>query len=506
MTRAVVVGILVLCWSGIGAQAQAQETVELTLDRAIRLGMEQSYRVRHLRIGIARTRALQQAQRARLKSRVDLSLNAPDYGVISDYEYDSGLGRDVLVHENSRRWQANLSVRQPVVLFGYPTNGYLSLNSRFYRYTQIQDDESYTRYYNRYFVAYEQPLFQPNTLRYELQEAEYDTEGAQMDFRRNVVRLMEDMAEAYYALLDLVEQRQINEAHVAQLERAAAAARARSARDPAHAGELAEIRVELANARERVEQARSEFRLEAAGMKQRLRLEPSDSLTIKPVALEVEPVHVDVERAVEFGMTLTPRMRQLEIWKWDNTWNIERTRARRGFRLDLELTYGREMADTYLMHVLEEPRNSYTVSVNAHVPIWDWGERAARVHAAELRLEQTELSIQEAESEIRSDIINAVETLEAYQDRALVMQENLTLAEGLAEESLARYEAGEIGILELLRSLDRNTETAMNFLDTYLGYRSALLDLQQMTYFDFEIGGPVFDRFEGTAVDGDMDG
>jgi len=35
----------------------------------------------------------------------------------------------------------SLSVVQPVILLGYPTNGYLSLNNRMYRYTQYEEDE-----------------------------------------------------------------------------------------------------------------------------------------------------------------------------------------------------------------------------------------------------------------------------------------------------------------------------------------------------------------------------
>ena len=221
------------------------------------------------------------------------------------------------------------------------------------------------------------------------------------------------------------------------------------------------------------------------------------------VPLEVQPVTVDVERAVALGLTLTPRMRELEIRKWNDEWGIEETRARGGFSLDLELTYGRESADERLGHIWTEPRNSYTVSVSADVPIWDWGERSARVEAAEIRLQQTELNIEEAERQIRTGIVNAVQNLEAYQDRALVMQDNLELADELVADDLDRYAAGEISTLELLRSLDRRTETAMNFLDTFLGYRSALLDLQQRTYYDFENDVPILERFDIAAVDRD---
>lgn len=146
-----------------------------------------------------------------------------------------------------------------------------------------------------------------------------------------------------------------------------------------------------------------------------------------------------------------------------------------------------------------EPRNSYTVSVNADIPLWDWGARKARVEAATINLRQTELAIEETRAEIRSEITSAVENLAAYRQRTSDMTENLAMAAQLAETSLAHYADGTITTLELLRSLDRQAETAANLLDTYLGYRSALLDLQELTYYDFEHGAPVLERFR--AVD-----
>lgn len=142
------VAALVLAWTLVHSPtlgAQQPGPVQLTLQSAVELAMDQSYNVRQLQMSIEQTRSLLKAERARLKTRIDLELSAPEFEAISDYEWNSELGRNELVQENSRRWEANLSVRQPVILFGYPTNGYLSFNTRFYRYTQLQAGEPFTR-------------------------------------------------------------------------------------------------------------------------------------------------------------------------------------------------------------------------------------------------------------------------------------------------------------------------------------------------------------------------
>lgn len=482
----------VLLTSGIHAQEPVP--IELTLESAVELAMGQSYRVRQLQMGIDRTRSLLKAERARLKTRIDLELSAPEFEAISDYEWNSELGRNELVHENSRRWEANLSVQQPVILFGYPTNGYLSFNTRFYRHTELQEDDPFTRYYNRYFLAYEQPLFQPNDLKYELREAELDTEEAELDFQENVIDLIDDVADEYYDLFEVAYERMIYGEHIGTLERAAAVAEGLARNDSSRAMEASQVQVELANARERLEQVRSEFRVWASRMKQRLRLAERDSLFVRP-EMDIRPILVDVETAIEYGMTLRPSLRELEIDRWNDQADLERTRGRDSFEIDLRLTYGREMFGPDVGSMWDQPRNSYTVSVNADVPLWDWGARKARIEAATINLRQTELVIEETRAEIQSDITNAVENLEAYRQRTSDMTENLEVAAQLAETSLSRYAEGNLTTLELLRSLDRRVETAANLLDTYLGYRRALLDLQELTYYDFEHGVPVLERF-----------
>ena len=52
------------------------------------------------------------------------------------------------------------------------------------------------------------------------------------------------------------------------------------------------------------------------------------------------------------------------------------------------------------------------------------------------------------------------------------------------------------GCRPVLQSFEREADTAENFLDAFLGYRRSLIELQQATYFDFEAGLPLPERYE----------
>lgn len=480
-------------------QAQTGRPVELTLESAVQMTIDDSYRVRRLLLEVERTRSLLSAERAGLKSRVYMNFATPEFERISETKWNSALQRNEIVREHSQRWQMDFSIEQPVILLGYPTNGYLSLNNRVYRYTQFAeegaDQSDDIRYYNRYFVRYRQPFFQPNYLKINLEEAELDLESSELAFQNNAVQIIDDVADDYYRLFEVGYERVIYNELVENLDRAAAIARERVAADSSLTIDANQVQVALANARAQLQQARSDFRLAASQMKQRLRLPEEDSLIVAP-DLTVTALDVNVDEAVGYGTSLRPQLRTLDIQERRNEINVEQARGNNAFRLNLELTYGREMQDPILRELMNDPSNSYTVGVSGYVPIWDWGARRARVQAQRLNLERTRLSIEETRENIRREIGNVVRNLDEYQQRALNMQDNLELARQVSAMSLSQYADGRGSMLELVQAFERQADTAENFLQAYLGYRNAILDLQQITYYDFENRQPLLERFQ----------
>ena len=491
--------LALLALGSIAAPLTAQNRVEMTLERMVDLTLSNSFRIRNLNLSIERTRYILNAERARLRSRVSLDLSVPELESIAEPRWNSTLGLNEIVHENSRRWEAQLSVRQPVILFGYPTNGYLSLNNRVYRYTQLEEGGTRDlRYYNRYFVQYTQPLFQPNELKNDLEEAELDLEESELEFYGDVVGIVDDLSGDYFELFEDAYSREISEALVANLELAVDAAEDVAQTDATRSIDLDQARVELANAQERLQQSRSQFRLQAASLKTRLNLPETDSITLDP-RIAVSPVPIDVEEATRYALELTPRMRELDIEYRMNELDLEETRGRNAFRVDLEVSYGREKQDPRFGDLWERPTNTYTIDVNAYVPIWDWGERSSRVQASMIDLRRTELEMDETVSQIVSNVANEARNVEEFQSRALNMQRNLELASGLSASSLQLYRDGSASILDVLQSFRRQVDTATNLLDAYLGWRRALLRMQRLTFFDFELGLPVLERF-GVAL------
>lgn len=468
---------------------------DLTLEYMVELALKSSYRVRNVNLSIDRTQLNLRAQRARLRSRVDLDLTAPDLRSVSQNLWNSNDKQYDIVRENSRRVEAQLAIRQPVILFGFPTNGYLSLNNQVYRYAQMSDGgKRNVRFYNRSFVRLTQPLFQPNALKNDIEKAQLELENAELGFYGDVVSIVSDVSRDYFDLFRIAYGEQIAEARVSNLEQAATVADSLAAADTTRANNRGQLQVELANAREQLQQSQSQFRLSATRLRTRLNIKTGDSIGLTP-DIEITAVPIDEERAVSLAFELTPRMRQLAIDHRENQINVDQTKGRGGVQVDLSMSYGREMQDSLFGDLLTHPSNSYTVGVTGRIPIWDWGERDARIEASRISMRQTELRIEEAEVNIRANVQNEVRNVSEFQNRATAMQANLALASGLSREDIARFRRDEISSLELLQTFQRESETARNLLDAYLGWRRAISALQQLTFYDFEVGLPVLERF-----------
>ncbi|MEX0684381.1 MAG: TolC family protein [Balneolales bacterium] len=464
----------------------------MSFDNAVELSLANSYQIQYLEIGVLQTRRRLEAERANLRSRIDMDLTSPDFQIVSEQKFDSELQRDVLIRENTRMWRMDLSVRQPVILFGYPTNGYLSLNNRVYRFSQLTEGEGRNiTYYNRYFIAYEQPLFQPNELKNDLEVASLNLEDEELEYLSDVVSIIEDVADDYYDLFETVYERLIVETQLENLEQALEISRGSS---DFGANTVNQLQVELTNVQENLAQTNSDIRLDEADIKQELRLDESTFIEIDPV-IEINPILVNIEQAIEFGRSLRPRMRELEIEHRRQEIDLEEVKGQGGLQMNLETTYGREMQDPRFGDLLEDPTNSYTLGVNVRIPILDWGERRARIQAEQLGLSRIQLEMEEEVNEIQSNIKNAVETLQTYQNRALAMQENVQLARSVMRASFEAFQEGEVGVFELLQNIQRLRDTQENLLQSYLGYRNSILNLWVLTFYDFETGQTLLDRY-----------
>jgi outer membrane protein TolC len=464
------------------------------LQKAVDIALENSYQIKRLELGIERTRYRLQARHAGLKSKVYLYLRSPEIKALSDYKWNSEEQVDEIVRQNTLRWQADLSIRQPIILFGYPTNGYLSLNNKLYQYVQKIDGTKDTNYYNRYFIEFSQPLLQENYLKNDFEQAELDLEREELEFNTDRANVINRTARGYYNLFELSYKNEIFSNHLSNLQHVSSIVNQTLQDNATRTPESIQVQVALSNSREQLLENQSNLRLETMRVKQDLRINIEDSLIVDPV-IQITPIIVDLEQALQYGYTLRPTLRLLEINRRRNEIGLQETKSRGAFHLNLAMTYGLEKYDEMYQQLWKEQDNSYSVSIRAYIPIWDWGLRKSNIEASKISIKRTNLSIEENRNEIRSEITNIIANLEEYQRRALNMMKNMEVAKELSAASITQFSENRISVRDILKILERQKETELNFIEAYLSYKRSLIRLMVNTHYDFENNISLIDKF-----------
>ena len=472
----------------------ARQVIELTLESAVDIAMANSYQIQMLKLGIERTRYYLKAREAGLRSKVYLNLRTPEMSALSDYKWNSTLQKDEIVYQNTLRWQMDVSIRQPIILFGYPTNGYLSLNNKMYQYIQEIDESKDINYYNRYFIEFEQPLLQANYLKNDFEQAELDLEREELRFNSDRARLIYRTAFGYYELFELSFNNEIYSNHIANLQRVSEIVNQISQENNTDSIDAIQVQVELTNTREKLLENRSNLRLETARVKQYLRIDIQDTLIVKP-SIEITTITVDLYQAIQYGYTLRPMLRMLDIGKRRNEIYLQEIKSRRAFHLNLKMTYGMEKYDERYQQLWKDRDSSYSVSIQAYIPIWDWGLRKSNIEAQKIGIKRSDLYIEENRNEIKSEITNSVLNLEEYQQRALNMMKNMEVAKELSTASITQFKENKISVPDILKILERQKETELNFIEAYLGFKRSLIRLMVNTHYDFENNISLIDKF-----------
>jgi len=481
-----------------GGNAEAQENRQMTLDTAVDVAMKNSYRIKHLQMNIEANRLWLKSRQAGLKSRVYMNMKMPNLSSSSDFEWDSNENRDVIVRKDTSKWQMDLAVSQPVVIMGYPTNGYLSFNTTTYRYLQKNQGND-VDYYNRYYMKFQQPFFQPNYLKNNIEDAELDLQRRELEYVRDRAWTINSIADDYYDFFEYTCNDIVYQTQVDNLNRVEVLANQAALADTTRRIETVQAKVEIANIREDLLKNQSRMRQEGARLKQRLRMSLEDSIFVVP-EFPFKSIIIDLEQAIEFGHNLSPTLRMLGIDRRKNQISVNNAEGWDSFNLNLEMTYGLEKQHDRYQSIWEEFDNSNSIALNAYIPVWDWGRKKTRLEAQKISLRRTELRIEENRTEISSNISIEVENFLELQGRTENMMESRTMAADITEAGVEQYRSGAISIRDVIQMIESQKDTEMNFLDAYQGYRRSLISLMMHTFYDYENGISLLDKFRPTDI------
>ena len=451
----------------------------LTLEKSLEIAKSNSPDIRRSILNLESNRKTLDAQQASLKSRFALEVTPFDFNrqrVFDEFFSTWNTSEDY----NS---SGTFSVIQPIT----KTDGTLSLNNTFgYRdnFSEFQDVRTKT-YYNNLYLQLEQPIFTYNRTTLQLKELELNLENAQMSHAMQLLSLERSVTEGFYNVYQQQNQLQIatDELENQQVSYDITKNKVEaglSAREELYQAELnlASSKSTLQNQEVSLENAKDSFKV-MIGM--------SIYEDISVLAdISLSPYKIDLEKAIEHGLEQRQELRQREIDIERSQFELIRTNAQNEFKGSIALSMGVFGDDPRFSDVYESPTNNPRVAVSFNIPLWDWGEKRARLAASRADLEVSKIDLVEQKNEIIINIRQVYRSLQNLETQIDIAQQNVKNAELTYDINLERYQNGDLTSMDLNQFQIQLSDKKITLSNARISYKLELLNLKIQSLWDFE--------------------
>lgn len=460
----------------------AQEV--LTLEKAIDYAETGSPDLKRSLLNLERYQKSLEAQRAALKSQFSLDVSPVMYS--RNRRFDNRVS-EWYTNENFET-NALFRVEQPILV----TDGTISLTNEFgwaSSYSDASDLESKV-FYNNLYLNLNQPLFTYNRQKLELKELELNFENANISYAMQRLNLERNVTEFFYNVYmaqmnlnvakDELENTQKSYDIITNKVEAGLAARE----------ELYQAELNLATARSTVQNSEVSFENAKDQLKLYLGMDLYEDFSIL-ADVAVNPIPVDLEKAIETGLESRMELRQREIDIQSSQFELIRTKSMNEFRGDVNLRLGISGDNPSLDKIFDAPTNSPSVDVSFSIPLFDWGEKKARIAAQEAVVESQKLNLSDERNQIIIGIRQTYRNLQNQLTQIEIARQNQTNAQLTYEINLERYENGDLTGMDLSLFQNQLSGAKISYNQALINYKIELLNLKIQSLYDFENNEPI---------------
>jgi len=476
--------ILVVLTALVTGYSNSSAQTTLTLDGALEIAMENSPEIKGTKLDLERSRSMLDAQTAALKSQFNLRLNPFNYS--SDRVFNTFLSDWSTTKTKSSL--GTFTISQPIKA----TDGTLALTNRF-SWQDSHSDYTDTRrktYDNNLYLSFSQPIFTYNRTKLETRELELDLEQTLLSFAIQKLSLERQVAQRFFTVyqnrmnydISLEEQENQEQSYQIIKNKVDAGLAARE--------ELYQAELNRATSKSTVQNRLVSLENSLDNFKQLIGLPLTEYVAIE-TDVQYEMVEVSIEKAQNEALKNRMELRQLKINIENARFNLIRTEAQNEFKGDITLSYGVIGTDEQFGDIFESPTKKQAVGLSIDIPLWDWGEKKARMKASQVTVEQRILTLDEEIVSIDIGIRQACRNLNNLVNQIDIARQSVRNAELTYDINLERYKNGDLTSMDLNLYQTQLSERKMSLIQSQIDYKLALLDLKIQTLWDFELNKPV---------------
>ncbi len=463
--------------------AQAQQI--LTLDRALEIAEQSSPSIQTTLLNLERSQQLLRAKKASLKSQFLLTLDPIEYGQNRSFdEYTNNW----FTSENFMT-SGTFRVDQPIL----PTNGTISLVNRFGWQSNNSSagggitNESFS---NNLYLSLNQPLFTYNTLKQDLKILELDLENTNLAYAMQRLSLERDVTQFFYNVYLAQMGLSISKDELANTERTLEVTKNKVGAGLLAQEELLQAELNYVEAQSSVQNSKVSLENAKDQFKQYIGLDIFEEITVM-ANIDILPVDINISQAIEHALKARMELRQREINIQNSQFDLIATKSTNEFRGNLNLSVGIIGQDKILNDIYANPTQNPNISLSFNIPIFDWGERKARIRAQEAVVETQKLNYDIEKNQIVVDIRSVYRSIQNQLIQIEIAEKSETNAQLTYEINQERYNNGDLTGMDLSLYQTQLSNSKKNLAQAIIDYKIELLNLKIQTLYDYKNDRPI---------------
>lgn len=407
----------------------------------------------------------------------ELSMTADMPGLvraISSVSQDDG---SVLFRPQSQTFsRVNLTLNQKIAL----TGGQLFLSSGLNR---ITTPDLYWQS-TPLIIGFSQPLFQLNTLRWNRRIENMQYQLAELRYKEALADVNINLVQLYFDVY--IAQINVN---LAQLNLAVNDSIYTISTGRYSVGKIAEndlLQSELARMNAEADVNSSLLELDRTWRELKIALDlPLDQTIILSEPPAFDKKELDINHLVQLAESNSSKLPAYRLQALQADQAVREAQSNRWFDANVTASWGYNKSGDVLSDVYNQPFDQQRFSVGLEIPIFDWGQRAARVKATLASNEQVLTNLETQTRQFQQDVYFQARQFEQLQQQLLLSAKADTIGARQFEVTKNRYVIGRVDITNLLRAQQEKDAARKGYIQNVRNFWLAYYRLKRLTLAEF---------------------
>ncbi len=461
--------------------------MKMTLEDALEYSIDHSPELQEALINLERYKLSLEAQRASLKSKFALTLNPFTYS--NNRSFDNRFSE--WYTNESFSSNGTFSITQPIIW----TDATVSLNNKFGWQNNTSTgmggaNNTNKAFSNDLYLSINQPLFTYNRTKTDLRSIELDYENALINYALRRLSLESTITASFYNVYTAKNNLEISEAELKDAQQNFDIIKNKVDADLSARDELYQAELNLSTAASAVDNRKVSLENAKDDLKQLLGITIDEDIDIT-AEISAHPVKIDMLTAIHSALGSRLELRQREISRTELDIQMKQIKEMNSLDGNISLSLGIMGDHERLQNIYEHPTNNPRVAVTLSVPIFDWGERRARIKAQELATKIFDLQTEEERKSIEIAVRKSCRSLRNLEAQIAIAEQSVKNAQLTYDLNAERYRNGELTGMEMNQFQTQLSNQKMSYMSTLINYKLELLNLKIISLYDFEADKPI---------------